>query len=104
MNRGNGAAHGEIRTPASGLGRSGVPTGWWLPGIRVRRADTKTGGGDAGAKEDSADFPAFWRALVVLVLALLALPIVAHGCHTGDHDDEPAFLPPAHCPEPPGEF
>ena len=32
----------------------------------------------------------WWVAVVVL---LLALPIFAHGCHTGDHDDEPLLVP-----------
>jgi hypothetical protein len=33
---------------------------------------------------------------------LLALALFAHGCHTGDHDDEPAVAPPraADVPEP----
>jgi hypothetical protein len=38
---------------------------------------------------------------LVFVIALLTLPIFAHGCHTGDHDDEPVFVPQAHDPESP---
>lgn len=41
------------------------------------------------------------RVLVFFTIALLTLPIFAHGCHTGDHDDEPLFLPPARSQEPP---
>jgi hypothetical protein len=34
------------------------------------------------------------RAAWLAVLAmLLALPILGHGCHRGDHDDEPAVAP-----------
>jgi len=34
--------------------------------------------------------------LVWLLLAVaLALPVFAHGCHTGDHDDEPLLSPPS---------
>jgi hypothetical protein len=39
------------------------------------------------------------RALVFFVTAILLIPIFAHGCHTGDHDDEPAFVPPARTQE-----
>ena len=28
-----------------------------------------------------------------VAVALLTLPILAHGCHRGDHDDEPAVFP-----------
>ncbi|MDY3555851.1 hypothetical protein R5W24_004997 [Gemmata sp. JC717] len=31
--------------------------------------------------------------LVVVTAALLALPIVAHGCHGDDVDHEPLFVP-----------
>jgi hypothetical protein len=37
----------------------------------------------------------------LLTAALLALAIFAHGCHSGDHDDEPLFAPPARQQEPP---
>jgi hypothetical protein len=36
---------------------------------------------------------AVWFAFAAM---LLALPIFAHGCHRGDHDDEPAFIPIEH--------
>ena len=36
---------------------------------------------------------AWWFACVVV---LVALPIFAHGCHRGDHDDEPVFVPMDH--------
>ncbi len=38
----------------------------------------------------------------LLFPVLLALALFAHGCHTGDHDDEPAVAPPraADVPEP----
>ena len=36
---------------------------------------------------------AVWVAFAAM---LLALPIFAHGCHRGDHDDEPAFIPVEH--------
>jgi hypothetical protein len=44
------------------------------------------------------------RGLIGIVVAVLALPLFAHGCHTGDHDDEPAFHPPTHPHEPPWGF
>jgi hypothetical protein len=31
----------------------------------------------------------------LLMVIALALPIFAHGCHTGDHDDEPSLIPPS---------
>jgi hypothetical protein len=36
-----------------------------------------------------------------LVPVSLALLIFAHGCHTGDHDDEPSLGPPVQEMEPP---
>jgi hypothetical protein len=33
---------------------------------------------------------AWWFGVAV---ALVTLPILAHGCHRGDHDDEPAVAP-----------
>jgi hypothetical protein len=50
---------------------------------------------------DGVFTPPVRRALVFFVIALLTLPIFAHGCHTGDHDDEPAFVPSARTQEPP---
>lgn len=35
-------------------------------------------------------FPAAW----LVVAFLLAVPIFGHGCHRGDHDEEPLFVPP----------
>ncbi|HJZ59784.1 MAG TPA: hypothetical protein VKE74_32885 [Gemmataceae bacterium] len=32
-------------------------------------------------------------AALLVLLASLAIPLFAHGCHTGDHDDEPLFVP-----------
>ncbi len=32
-------------------------------------------------------------ALILAAVAMLALPIFAHGCHRGDHDDEPLYAP-----------
>ena len=29
----------------------------------------------------------------LLIPVVLAVPIFAHGCHAGDHDDEPLFAP-----------
>lgn len=34
--------------------------------------------------------PRLWWLIPVLV----AVPLFAHGCHTGEHDDEPAVAPP----------
>lgn len=31
----------------------------------------------------------------LLMAGMLTLPIFAHGCHTGDHDDEPLLIPPS---------
>jgi hypothetical protein len=40
------------------------------------------------------------RSAIVLFAAIAtALVIVAHGCHGGDHDLEPVFLPPTQSPE-----
>ncbi len=36
---------------------------------------------------------AFHRGFGFLVLIALAVPILAHGCHRWDHDDEPVILP-----------
>ena len=30
----------------------------------------------------------------LLIPLVLAVPLFAHGCHMGDHDDEPALAPP----------
>lgn len=40
-----------------------------------------------------------WR--YAWLLAVLVCPLFAHGCHTGDHDDELSASPPAgHSPPP----
>lgn len=31
--------------------------------------------------------------VLVVLLAALAVPVFAHGCHAGDHDDEPLAAP-----------
>jgi hypothetical protein len=56
-----------------------------------------------GEGEDSgrSAVPAPIRLLPVFVFLALVVPIFAHGCHGGDHDDEPAFAPPARRHEPP---
>jgi hypothetical protein len=35
----------------------------------------------------------FAFATLFVFVAALALPVFAHGCHAGDHDDEPLFIP-----------
>ncbi|VTT96450.1 unnamed protein product [Gemmataceae bacterium] len=35
------------------------------------------------------------RAFFLGAIALCVLPIFAHGCHRGDHDDEPTVVPVA---------
>jgi len=42
----------------------------------------------------------FRAVLYVLIPVVLALFIFAHGCHVGDHDDEPSLVPWVHDPEP----
>lgn len=42
--------------------------------------------------------PIAWLVIVVV----LALPIFAHGCHAGDHDDEPVLFPLKQDAESPG--
>jgi hypothetical protein len=37
----------------------------------------------------------------LLIPVVLALVIFSHGCHTGDHDDEPSFAPPVRDTESP---
>jgi hypothetical protein len=38
--------------------------------------------------------PRSW--VFAIVAMLLTLPILGHGCHRGDHDDEPLFAPLDH--------
>lgn len=47
--------------------------------------------------------PPFWLTPLscLLVPLVLALPVFAHGCHTGDHDDEPSAAPQSLEPEAP---
>ena len=53
--------------------------------------------------QDAKSEPWFWLSPVACLLApvMLALAIFAHGCHSGDHDDEPLFAPPSQQPESP---
>ena len=53
--------------------------------------------------QDAKPFRRFWLSPVswLLIPVLLAILIVAHGCHTGDHDDEPLFVPWSEKQEPP---
>jgi hypothetical protein len=37
----------------------------------------------------------------LLIPIVVVLVLFAHGCHTGDHDDEPLFAPRVHDQEPP---
>lgn len=39
----------------------------------------------------------WWFAVAAIVVIL---PIFAHGCHRGDHDDEPLFVPMDHRMQP----
>lgn len=52
-----------------------------------RAGGRETGGGGWGPGLSPAAF-------LFATLLFLVGPIFAHGCHTGDHDDEPAFAPP----------
>lgn len=54
--------------------------------------------GDSEAAPTGIQLSVVGRILIPVVLALLVL---AHGCHTGDHDDEPSFGPPVQEMEPP---
>ena len=69
---------------------------WTAAGPRAR----VPGPGDAGAGPP-APAPAWSWLVVPFAAVLLALPIFAHGCHSGDHDDEPLFAPRARQPESP---
>ena len=40
------------------------------------------------------------RLIPLFVLLALVVPVFAHGCHGGDHDDEPAFVPPVRHQQP----
>lgn len=40
------------------------------------------------------------RLLPLFVVLSLVVPVFAHGCHAGDHDDEPAVAPPVRLHEP----
>ncbi|MBY0513320.1 MAG: hypothetical protein K2P78_05350 [Gemmataceae bacterium] len=35
----------------------------------------------------------FGFGVLVVLVAAVAAPVFAHGCHAGDHDDEPAAAP-----------
>ncbi|MCE9561624.1 MAG: hypothetical protein K8U57_06175 [Planctomycetes bacterium] len=45
-----------------------------------------------GDKETKSVSPSF----LLVFITFLALPIFAHGCHRGDHDDEPLVVPIEH--------
>ena len=47
-----------------------------------------SGQGAVDGRTGQCRFPG-WLLFPVLV----AVPLFAHGCHTGDHDDEPAVVP-----------
>ncbi len=61
--------------------------------------ETGVGGQESGDRSRETG-PRFrlWLSPVscLLISVILVLPLFAHGCHTGDHDDEPQFAPPAH--------
>lgn len=40
--------------------------------------------------------PSARRVFVFFAFAITLIPLFAHGCHTGDHDDEPLFVPRVH--------
>jgi hypothetical protein len=61
----------------------------------IRRSPTFE---DVKASPSGIQIGVIGRLLFPVVLALL---IFAHGCHTGDHDDEPSFGPPVQEMEPP---
>ena len=50
---------------------------------------TDAGDRASGAGTREAASPVF----LLGALVLCALPVFAHGCHRGDHDDEPAVVP-----------
>jgi hypothetical protein len=54
-------------------------------------------------RDDDHTQPGARLAAVVrlLIPIVVALAIFAHGCHTGDHDDEPSVAPRVHDQEPP---
>lgn len=55
--------------------------------VSLRRAEH--GGLTPPARLPTVGRRAFW----FLAVALTTLPLFAHGCHRGDHDDEPLFVP-----------
>ncbi len=73
----------------------GLPRAVSFPG--TCRAPNRTGAGSparrTGASGGGLPAPVRLGALVFVVLALLALPIFAHGCHGDDVDHEPLFAP-----------
>lgn len=50
---------------------------------------TGVGDRESGAGTRGAASPVF----ILGALVLCVLPVFAHGCHRGDHDDEPAVAP-----------
>jgi len=70
-----------------------------IPGPVLRRAGVRKPPESQAKDKDSGGLrtPArlgFW------VIALLLIQIFAHGCHRGDHDDEPLFVPIEHHADP----
>ena len=63
-------------------------SGQWTVGSD-ELGEVATRGGD-GQPPPAPFRLALWFAVVAM---LLTLPILGHGCHRGDHDDEPVFVP-----------
>ena len=63
-------------------------SGQWAVG-REEHTGIATRGGDG----QPPPAPLRLALLFAVVVMLLTLPIFGHGCHRGDHDDEPAFVP-----------
>ena len=65
--------------------------------------DRGQGTGDSRPGESTpADRPPLPAAQLLphLLVVVLVVPLFAHGCHRGDHDDEPAQSPPVRHHEP----
>jgi len=70
--------------------------------VSDRDTSGKTGQTDK-FRDDDHTRPDAWLSVVsrVLIPIVAALVIFAHGCHTGDHDDEPSLAPLVRDQEPP---
>ena len=80
-----------VRDQASGVGRQGS-------GVRGQESESEADEFDASLTSDSRppnpELTPVSRLLTpIFIAAILLFPIFAHGCHRGDHDDEPAFAP-----------